>query len=76
MYLNIYPLYPLGRVKKNVYVFNPALCTTVAPVCLETQQAVYGGGKNEHLNVSCAVHAHPPPSAFRYCSQFQMFEIN
>ncbi|KAF2363111.1 CD80-like immunoglobulin C2-set [Trinorchestia longiramus] len=37
-----------------------------APVCLESQQAVYGGGKNEHLNVSCAVHAHPSPSVFRW----------
>ncbi|XP_047737333.1 uncharacterized protein LOC108677033 [Hyalella azteca] len=37
-----------------------------APVCRDLQQAVYGGGKNEHLNVSCAVHAHPPPSSFRW----------
>ncbi|XP_042887333.1 neural cell adhesion molecule 2-like [Penaeus japonicus] len=42
------------------------LSVKFAPLCAEGQKVMYGAGKQEELNVSCSVEAHPPPFAFRW----------
>nr|XP_045595232.1 nephrin-like [Procambarus clarkii] len=42
------------------------LSVKFAPTCRSGQKVVYGAGKNEQLNVTCSVEAHPEPTAFRW----------
>ncbi|XP_069944398.1 protein turtle homolog A isoform X2 [Cherax quadricarinatus] len=42
------------------------LSVKFAPTCRTGQKVVYGAGKNEQLNVTCSVEAHPEPTAFRW----------
>ncbi|XP_037777069.1 peroxidasin homolog [Penaeus monodon] len=42
------------------------LSVKFAPLCAEGQKVVYGAGKQEELNVTCSVEAHPQPFAFRW----------
>ncbi|MPC72924.1 hypothetical protein E2C01_067238 [Portunus trituberculatus] len=38
----------------------------VSPLCRPGQTHVFGAAKNEQLNITCSVEAHPEPSSFRW----------
>ncbi|XP_069935616.1 nephrin-like [Cherax quadricarinatus] len=42
------------------------LSVKFAPMCRPGQKFVYGGGKQEELNITCSVEAHPEPTSFRW----------
>ncbi|XP_069944593.1 protein turtle homolog B [Cherax quadricarinatus] len=54
------------------------LSVKFSPMCRPGQTLVYGAGKNEELNITCSVEAHPEPTSFRWAfnSSSEVVEIS
>ncbi|XP_042243451.1 protein turtle-like isoform X2 [Homarus americanus] len=53
------------------------LSVKFSPLCRPGQTLVFGAGKNEELNITCSVEAHPEPTSFRWAfnSSSEVVEI-